>query len=491
MLSHGNAAALFTAEKDSDMKGNCFEFVTSTRRAIWGMAAILCITLGMITSAAAAPVVYTGITIADGQLGNWSFHNARITLRFSGDTNNVQVVQFTDPTNGSMAQVAIISQGRSSITVSTLRRTVHATFAPNQIFVSLDQGDPTSPPLVGGRGVGFGMFSATAPGGVEPAYPFGIEDGTVDFGDAANPSFFIPTDLTESVGFSGRAFVCLGFPNRSCPAPTSAQALHTDKGDLLLFQPYEDTYDGDTIQAGFFLADVNPAEEEDEGSFLSPPFSGFGSKPISYNGFLVADVSLGGQFYGGAEVYFSFVSDASRVVPFSDSTGTGFINPVGLAQVKIRTGGRTVSASLAPNQLYVYFDTTHWSVGFGSYAGGRGYPLSLTQNQDQGVGLVENSALWALSDLAANGDTSHYTAAVPGLATDLTNETVLSAAASSCASSFDPVTSICGNTGVVIPLHTSRGDLLVYEDYTDTESAAGPYSVTWGMFWSVLGFNRE
>jgi len=476
------------------MKGNGLEFAFSTRRAIWGMAAILCMAFGLITSAAAAPVIYTGFTIADGQLGSWSFHNARVTLRFLGNTNDVQVIQFPDPFDPTAtAQVALISNGTASVTISTMRKTVHATFAPNQIFVSLDQGTPQYGQLVGGRGVGFGMFSATSPGGVEPAYPLGVEDGTIDWGDAFFPSPELqqPTDLTETTAFSGRAFVCLGFPDRSCPAPTSAQALHTDKGDLLLFQPYENTFAGDTIQAGFFLTDINPTFSEDGSSFLSSASAEWASKPITYHGYLVTDVSLGGQFYPEAEVHISFASDASRAVPFQDSTSHGFINPVGIAQIKIREGLQTVSAWLAPHQLYVYYDLDHASIGFGSYAGGRGYPLSLTSNQDT-VGLVENSALWSLSDLAATGDTSNYTAGVPGLATDLTKGTVLSAAASSCVA-FNPATSVCTNF-TPVPLHTSRGDLLLYEPFTDDETTlndSAQYSVNWGIFWSELGVPND
>lgn len=479
------------------MKGNDFMFAPTSRWAIWGMAACLCLAFGLVTTAAAAPVTYTGFTITDGQIGTWQFHNARVVLRFDGDTSNVQLVQFPDPFDPTAtAQVAIISTGNASVTVSTLRRTVHATFAPNQIFVSLDQGTPQYGPLIGGRGAGFGMFSATAPGGVEPAYPLGIEDGTIDWGDASTPSAelqALPIDLTESTGFSGRAWVCLGFPNSSCPVPTSAQALHTDKGDLYLYQPYQNVYFGDTLQGGFFLADVNPRTSYSETSFLSPLASAFGSKPINYNGYLITDASLGGQVYPGAQVYISMESDASRVVPYTDSTSHGYINPVGQAQVQIRTGGRTVSAYLAPGQLYVYYDLDHQSIGFGSYAGGRGYPLSLTQNHDSS-GLVENSALEALLDIATTpADVANYTSGVPGLATNLTNATVLSSGASSCANGFDPVTTICSNL-TPVPLYTSRGKLYLFEPYTDDETTlngTSPFTVNWGIFWSELGSTRD
>src|SRR5579883_2925280 len=95
------------------MKGNDFKFAPTSRWAIWGMAACLCLALGLVTTAAAAPVTYTGFTITDGQIGTWQFHNARVVLRFDGDTNNVQLVQFPDPFDPTAtAQVAIIYGNR-------------------------------------------------------------------------------------------------------------------------------------------------------------------------------------------------------------------------------------------------------------------------------------------------------------------------------------------------------------------------------------------
>lgn len=467
-------------------------FLRNTGKTIIGAMGCLAMMLALVPTGNAVPVTYTGFTITDGRLGRWQFHNARVILRFDGDTNNVQFLQVPDPTNTSnpLADIAINMMGTASVTIVTARRSVHATFAANQIFVSLDRGSiiPGVTNL-GARGVGFGYLSPSSPGGVEVSYPLGIEDGTIDWGDAALPSAELQAlslDLQNNTAFSGRAWVCVGFPDQTCPTPT--QGLHTDRGDLFLYQPYFDQFHGDTMQGGFFLADVGGARS----STLTPLLSAYGAKPITYNAYVISDVSLGGVFYPAAQVYISFEADASKVVPYSDSSSHGYINPAGRAQVTIINGRHTAVAFFAPNQLYVYYDVTHGSIGFGSNAGGRGYPLSLTSNQDNS-GLVENSTIAAITDiLTTPANVVNYTAATVGLETDLTNATALSGAASSCVG-FDPATTICSNL-TPAPLATSRGDFLLYEPYTDDETTSNgtaPFSVNWGIFWSDLGVNED
>jgi len=154
------------------------------------------------------------------------------------------------------------------------------------------------------------------------------------------------------------------------------------------------------------------------------------------------------------------------------------------------SGSRVHSADFAPNQIYVFYDVGNASVGFGSTAGGAGYPLSITANQDTytGSGLVENSTLFALLDVGTTpGNAQYYTAETLTLATDLTNATALTGAANSCVA-FDPLTSACSNF-TPAPLQTSHGAFLMFEPYTDDETAygvPGPYSVNWGVFWSEL-----
>ena len=156
----------------------------------------------------------------------------------------------------------------------------------------------------------------------------------------------------------------------------------------------------------------------------------------------------------------------------------------------VTSGGHAVSASLRTGQVYVYWDIDKASVGFGSTAGGRGYPLSITANQDSfSNGLVENSSVGAVADLTlAPAESTFYTAETPTLATDLTNETALSGAASSCVA-FDPVTSACSNF-TPVALQTNLGPLYLFEPYTDDQTLngiAGPFSINSGVFWSELG----
>src|SRR3974390_1654780 len=241
-------------------------------------------------TAAAVKVTYKGFTITDGKLGSWQFHNARVYLRFESDTENVQFIQpYIDPNNPQYGTVDVLinQTGKASVVIVTNGGTVSANFAPNEIFVSLDLGDTFDTPHLGARGVGFGSVTAT---GLEPAYPLGVEDGTVDWGDinqdnsdaAASPELAqLPVDLVRPSGLSGRAWSCVGFPN-NCAA---ANPLHTDKGDLYLYQSYTTAY-GSPLSAGFFVTEVGgPAESS---SFKLPanvPFAR-ASHSITYNGYL-------------------------------------------------------------------------------------------------------------------------------------------------------------------------------------------------------------
>jgi len=444
--------------------------------------------------AGAAPVTYTGFTITDGQLGHWKFHNARVYLTFKGDTKDVQFAQVpvdpTDPTRGSV-DAYIQQTGVASVTIFSGGKSVHATFAPNQILITSDLG-ATGDTHFGARGMGFS--SITPAGGLEPAYPLGIEDGTVDWGDipenggTESPDLDgLSVDLQQSVALSGRAWSCVGFPN-PCAAPNP---LHTDKGDFVLYSPYMTSDGFDTLAAGFLIVDVGAGCHEARPPNLKRHRSRKG-KTITYYGYLVSDVTLGTTEYYGAQIYLSYESHLSAVVPFNNGpTSHGFINAGGRGQVTLVTaGGKVISADFAPGQIYVFYDIGTASVGFGSTVGGRAYPLTITANPNNDRhSLEDNSSIGAVADIAttpANADL--YTPATATLATDLTNETTLSGGASSCIA-FDPVTSVCSDF-TTPALQTNRGPLYLPELYYDDESAFGdpsPYTINWGLFWSELG----
>lgn len=211
--------------------------------------------------------------------------------------------------------------------------------------------------------------------------------------------------------------------------------------------------------------------------------------PITYTGYVLSDVKIGRQLYRGAQVYLSFRADTSTALTFNDSTGYGYRNEVGTGRVTIVTGRETITARFAPNQVYVFFDVAHSSIGFGSYmTAGRGYPLVVTALEDHDDGLTENSSVGAVADIIRNpADMANYSSDVVALKTDLKNETALSGAVSSCVQ-FDVTTSTCSNF-VPVALKTERGDLLLYEPFTVDDSvppvAAQRHSVNWGFFWST------
>jgi len=457
--------------------------------------------------AGAESATYVGFTITDGKLGSWSFHNARVYLTFQGDTNNVQLMQVPDPgdpncappanSNCFMADIYLNATGKAGITIISGTKIVHANFAPNQVFVALDMGN-AGDVHIGARGVAFSSFSATIPGGVDPLYPLGVADGTLDFGDydgfgfPSDELYTLPFDLQHSVGLSGRGFVCSNF-NPDIGGPCAASpALHTDSGNLYLYQPYL-TLDNpgfmgswfDSTNAGFFITQMEGEIGNLIPTALARPaivsFYPF-NHPIAYNGYTITDVSLNGKTYSNAQVYLTFQGDASTAHA-DPANPHGFINSIGTAHVRIISGNTSISADLNPGQVYVYYDPVTASVGFGSAAGGRGYPFRLAANQDIG-GLVEDSSIGAVSDLTLTpADAAFYSPATANLATNLRNYTVLSGAATSC-TSLDVATSTCNNL-TPIPLSTNKGALYLYEPYTAVDdNGVGPFSVNWGMFWS-------
>ncbi|KAA6462109.1 hypothetical protein DYQ86_10855 [Acidobacteria bacterium AB60] len=437
----------------------------------------------------AKPITYTAFTIADGKIGGWSFHNARVYLTMRSDTTNMQFLQLpvdpNDPTQGTV-DTYYNPTGNASVTIISGARVVHANFAPNQVFVSVDMGNTADAPHSGARGVGFGSFTPT---GIQPTYPLGIEDGILDWGDITpgNASAGLQTlnfDLAHNMGLNGRAWPCVNF--LQSPPCTTPYALHTDRGDLYLDINYRD-FDpnsneaGNPLSAAYFVATLG--SEPAPIPVLAPATSSV-AKPISYHGYVITDVSLGGHFYSGAQVYFTVDGDARKTTPFSDGPSHGYMNSSGNARVTIVSGSRTVTANFDPGQIYVYFDQGYGSVGFGSLAGRSGYPLSITQDQDTD-GLVENSSVGAVADIMTTpGDAQFYTPPTASLVTDLSNATNLSGGASSCVA-FDPSTSICANL-TPVPLKTDHGDFYIYEPYT-ADYGAGPYTESWGTFWSDLG----
>nr|WP_294555715.1 hypothetical protein [uncultured Rhodopila sp.] len=422
-------------------------------------------------TAFAAPITYTGFTVTDGQLGAWKFHNARVFLTFESDTADVQATSILG------TNVSFNPTGTARITILTGDRSEHARFAPGQIFVSYDHDN---------TGTGFGSYAPDH--SVQPAYPLGVSlFGTVEAsGSPAEAA--LPTDLAHDTGMNGHGWVCATFPapiysNTLCPAPGAP--LSTDKGDLYLYQPYQNEptpagNGGYVPGAGFFFADTKTPNE-------GPPFSLLGRtedgspEDITYNLFLISDVALGGETFTNAKIHLSFRSRPSKVAPLSGGGPNAYINEDGIARAIITSGDRTIGATFAPHQIYIYFDPSKQSVGFGSYTGGRAYPASLTQNPSFDAQLVG-----AVSDIVTTpADASKYTPETASLVTNLQNETVLASFAFSC-TGFDPATTACSNPESPAPLSTDKGAFRVYEPYR-FGGTVWPFSNNWGMFWSTIG----
>jgi hypothetical protein len=219
-------------------------------------------------------------------------------------------------------------------------------------------------------------------------------------------------DLQHNAVFSGRAWPCVGFPN-DCAPPN---ALATDKGDFYLYLPYwlgtgaanqSSGTPGDSLSAGFFVAEVGESGEETSPMTVRAARSARFEKPITYYCYVISDVILGQKHYQAAQVYLSFDADVSTAVPFKDGPPNSFVNAIGYAHVTIVSHGHVVSADFDPGQIYVYYDEGNASVGFGSTAGKSGYPLTIT---DKSVTtslahiLDGNSLGGAVSDIALNSN---------------------------------------------------------------------------------------
>jgi hypothetical protein len=166
-------------------------------------------------------VTYSGFVVTDVSLNGVRYHDAAVTLTFTG--YKADVVPFS-VTQGKVTVTGWkITKGTASVEIVSGAQVITAVFAPNQIFVSYDQSN---------EGFGFGSF-VKPPAYFEPAYPLGIDV-------AANNRV---VDLLTPVVQSGHGWSCIGFPpavapgNGHCDDPTP-YPLHTDHGPFVIYMPY-------------------------------------------------------------------------------------------------------------------------------------------------------------------------------------------------------------------------------------------------------------
>jgi len=450
----------------------------------------LCLTAIAIFLAAsfafAGSITYTGFTITDGQLGAWTFHNARVILTFGSDPNYVQTL--TQACVGTDA--AFNSTGAARVTIIDHEKVVTARLAPNQLFVSFDQDF---------GGVGIGSFNPGPPfvpatcsnaASLQPAYPLGLHHGTMDSAGFTGDSSYspnqqaFPDNLQGNVGFSGKGYVCDGIPQELCVASTAP--LLTDHGYLFLAEPYQAYRNANlvSLNGAFFFQQTSLSGFPLPRSVLAPS-SSVANGSITYHIFLVSDVSLNGQLFQNASIHLSFQSNTSRVTPLALGGPNGYINTHGVARVDIKSGTSTVSAEFARGQIYVYFDPMTASAGFGSVSGGRGYPAALFPTAVH----QDTELLAAVADIL-NGGTTYYTPETIDLAnaTDLKHETMLAEYVSSCGN-FDFSIGVCNDLINFPKLITDQGDFYLYQVYnrnsfTDPTPAVRS-SDNWGVFWTT------
>ena len=200
-------------------------------------------------STAASPVTYAGYLVTDVSLAGKFYHNAEVTISFKGDTKDVHtLLQFPVQSGSTHTQTggaAFIDRGEATIRIVVKGQQIRSRLFPHQLVVAYDSAN---------GGVGFGAL--IGPNGFEPAYPLGLSNGVVD--RPSNPVLALLTPGT----ISGNAWSCIGFLPASnvqqCSDPTP-YPLKTDRGDLLLLNPYgyhnaSGTLSGHsrTLNRGFF-----------------------------------------------------------------------------------------------------------------------------------------------------------------------------------------------------------------------------------------------
>ena len=198
---------------------------------------------------------------------------------------------------------------------------------------------------------------------------------------------------------------------------------------------------------------------------------------MTYNIFFISDVSLGAHSFSNAKINLSFTSHPSNVQPLAGAGPNAYINKRGAARIVITKDSQTISAEIAPDQLYVFFNPNTATVGFGSYApdGSRqlAYPVILTADFSLSPQLLED-----VSDIIMNpNDAQLYSPETQALAqvADLKHPTLLADFVSSCtAFTFDPANGIiCSPQAPPAGLMTDKGLLYIPENFFG-----------WGVFWS-------
>jgi hypothetical protein len=197
------------------------------------------------------------------------------------------------------------------------------------------------------------------------------------------------------------------------------------------------------------------------------------ASPVTYTGFAVTDVRLGGHFYQRAQVFLKFVGDTTDVqaLPVSAPVAGAMITK-GSASLEIVKDGQRIRAKFLDGQVVVSVDTSNGGVGFGAMFGSTftpAYPLAF-----DGADVIGFDEL-PEPDLMTAGSWSDHAWSCIGfpVATG-------SAATGKCT---DPA---------AYPLMTDRGEFFIYQPYLGwlqnglmTDDYAGSLNV--GVFSVIPG----
>lgn len=197
------------------------------------------------------------------------------------------------------------------------------------------------------------------------------------------------------------------------------------------------------------------------------------AKPIVYTLYSesnsVSSVQLNGNTLSGL-IKLQFKSDTSNTTQAQENGVTVWRNDNGDAWVTISQGSQKTVAHILPNQVYVRYDPTNGVVGFGSYASGIGYPLTLNCQGYQCNGYV-GGTVGGLVDINTNSATN-YAPDVAGLATHLLGPALLTGFVSYCVGS-----TAASCTSPAAPIQTDLGPLRIF---------AGSRNVGSGVFTAVV-----
>lgn len=200
-MKSGNKRQVFA------IRGNNF-------KAYWLALLMMLGAAGHTAVAEAVPITYQQIVQnINGGLGDVALNNVTAIFTFQGDTDNIY--NYSVP--GADGYVNSIGTASVSILESTGAFLYEATFAPDTVYVSVDNTN---------AGIGFGTY--TGSGGFDPVYPYAM----FAFSDPAISAYDLSTNYTLNYS----AISCSGFETGTCDnyAPNIVP-LGTNRGDFYVF----------------------------------------------------------------------------------------------------------------------------------------------------------------------------------------------------------------------------------------------------------------